>query len=117
MRIVIAQFFDGYYGKDSGYYNGRMEITNQDFLGLVLDYDDEKKLMKLEQRNYFEKDDKVTIFGPKEEFDFTVEEIYDEDMQKIGIVRHPKQIVYIKVPKMVAKDYMMKKPLDKIKNV
>ncbi len=116
-RDSVAQFFDGNFGKDTGYYNGRMEITNQDFLGLVLAYDKKTNLMKLEQRNYFEKGDKVTIFGPNDEFDLVIDEIYDEDMQKIGIVRHPKQIVYIKVPKPVGEDYMMKKALDKTSKV
>ena len=113
-RDSVPQFFSGNYGKESQYYNGRIEITNQDFLGTVLDYKD--GIMKLEQRNYFEVGDEVTIFGPNDEFNFKIEEIYDEEMQKIGIVRHPKQIVYIKVPKPVKKDNMMKR-LDKSKIV
>lgn len=107
-RDSIAQFFNGNYGKDVQYYNGRQEITNQDFLGLVLEYDKNTKLAKVEQRNYFKKGDKVEIFGPDKDFNFKIEEIYDEDKKPIEIVRHPKQIVYLKMPKEVSVNDMMK---------
>ena len=106
-RDSVTQFFDGVFDKSTQYYNGRQEITNQDFLGTVLDY--KEGFMKLEQRNYFKKNDVVVVFGPKEEFTFKIEEIHDETGANIDVVRHPKQIVYIKVPKEVEKDYMMKK--------
>ncbi len=108
-RDSVPQFFNGSFGKEAQYYNGRMEITNQDFLGMVIGY--ENGLMKVQQRNYFKKGDTVTVFGPKDEFDMVVAEIYDEDMQPITIVRHPKQIVYIKTDKQVFKNYMIKKCL------
>ena len=107
-RDSITQFFDGNFGKDVQYYNGRQEITNQDFLGLVLDYDEKTNLAKLEQRNYFKKGDKVEIFGPDKSYNFIIENIYDEEKNEIEIVRHPKQIVYLKVPKKVSVNDMMK---------
>ena len=106
-RDSVTQFFDGIFDKRTQYYNGREEITNQDFLGIVLDYKD--GYMKLEQRNYFQKNDTVTLFGPKDEFTFKIEKIFDEDKKEIDIVRHPKQIVYIKVPYKVEANYLMKK--------
>lgn len=109
-RDSVPQFFDGNFGKDVQYYNGRMEVTNQDFLGTVLGY--ENNLIKLQQRNYFKNGDLVTIFGPDEEFDMVIEKIYDEDMNEIDVVRHPKQIVYIQCDKEVSSDYMMKKAIN-----
>ena len=63
-RDAVPQFFDGNYGKDTAYYNGREEISNQDFLGIVLDYDDNTKIVTLEQRNYFKIGDIVEFIGP-----------------------------------------------------
>ncbi len=112
-RDSVPQFFNGIFDKDVQYYNGRMEITNQDFLGMVLEYDRENGLAKIQQRNYFALGDEMTIFGPKEECTFTLTELYDESMQPLEIVRHPKQIVYIKVPIAVDENYMLKKSLTK----
>ncbi|MBR2588071.1 MAG: U32 family peptidase [Bacilli bacterium] len=115
-RDSIDQFFNGRYGKEVQYYNGRQEMTNQDFIGLILEYDGKTKLAKIEERNHFEKGDKIEIFGPKESIKMTIEDIFDENMNKIDVVRHPKQIVYIKIEEEVKKDYMIK-CIDKHKNV
>jgi len=111
-RDSVPQFFDGSFGKDVQYYNGRMEVTNQDFLGTVLDYSN--GLMKVQQRNYFKKGDLVTIFGPNDEFDMVINDIYDENMNEIDIVRHPKQIVYIKSDNEVTPNYVIKKAISTI---
>lgn len=105
-RDSTVQFFDGNFGRNVQYYNGRRELTNQDFIGLVLDYKD--GYAKVEQRNYFEIGDYVEIFGPKSSFKFTIEEILDEDKKSINVVRHPKQIIYLKVDEKVCENYMIK---------
>lgn len=115
-RDSIAQFFNGNYGKDVQYYNGRREITNQDFIGLVLDYDEKTHLAQIQQRNYFKKGDNIEVFGPNKEVKMKIKDIYDEEMNKIDIVRHPKQIVYIKIDEKVEKNYMIK-CIDKSNNV
>ena len=98
-RDSISQFFNGNFGKESQYYNGRIEYSNQDFLGIVLDYDEKTSLAKIEQRNYFKVGDNIEFFGPNKMFSYKIEEIFDEDMNNIDIVRHPRQIVYLKVDK------------------
>lgn len=107
-RDSIPQFFDGNFSKEVQYYNGRNETTNQDFIGIVLSYDEKTKLAKVEQRNYFKKGDTIEIFGPKTRQQLKIKDIYDEDMNKIEIVRHPKQIVYLKVEEKVEENYMIK---------
>lgn len=108
-RDATVQFFNGKYGKNCQYYNGREEISNQDFLGIVLSYNKEKKLVLLEQRNYFKVGDKVEFFGPNLNIiTFTIKKIYDEDMNRIDIVRHPKQHVFISLPFEVFENDMMR---------
>lgn len=70
--------------RDQYYLNSRIEASNQDFLALVLDYDSKKQLLTVEQRNYFQKGDKVVIFGPDGMPDVTtsVEVIYNEEGQE-----------------------------------
>ena len=111
-RDAVPQFFNGNYGMDTAYYNGREEISNQDFLGLVLEYDEKTKVAKIEQRNYFKIGDEVEFFGPNlDTIKYTIERIYDENKEDIDVVRHPKQIVYLNLPFKVSKYDMMRMKL------
>lgn len=108
-RESTPQFFDKLPSVDEQYFLGRTEISNQDFLGLVLDYDDNKKEAIIEVRNYFEKGFDVQFFGPKTEtFAYTINTIYDEDYNIIDVARHPKSIVKIPLEKRVYKDDIMR---------
>lgn len=97
-RDSVPQFFDGSYGEECSYYNGRVEVSNQDFLGIIKEYDEEKREAIVEQRNYFKVGDKVEIFGPNHDvITYTVSDIYDEEGNLIDIVRHPRQIVRVPI--------------------
>lgn len=114
-RESIDQFLITDCNKDYQYYVGRQETSNQDFLGVVLDYDKKTKLATIQQRNYFEKGDEVEIFGPNhEEISLTIDEIIDEEGNLIDVVRHPLQIVKIKVNKEVKANYFLRKKLRNI---
>ena len=112
-RESIVQFFDGNYDESCNYYNNRVEISNQDFLGVLLDYDANTSLAMIEERNYFSLGDTVEIFGPNKVNKFKIEEIFSSDMNSIDVVRHPKEIVYIKVPMEVSKGDFMRISIDK----
>lgn len=106
-RDSIPQFFDGNQSKNTNYYNGRVELSNQDFLGVVLDYKD--GYATIEERNYFEKGYEVEFFGPNiETFSYILDEIIDENDEKIDIVRHPGQIVRIKIDKELSQNDIMR---------
>ena len=108
-RDSISQFFKGNYGKECQYYNGRVEISNQDFLGLVLNYDKENHIAIIEQRNFFKKGDIVEFFGPNTKtFEYKIDKVLDENNEQIDIVRHPKQIVKLYVDKMLSPNDMMR---------
>ena len=106
-RESTPQFFDKLPGVKEQYYLGRQEISNQDFLGLVLDYKD--GIATIEQRNNFGKGTIVQFFGPNiETFDYEVKEIYNEDGEIIDIARHPQMIVKLRVDTKLNKNDMMR---------
>lgn len=113
-RDSVVQFFNGNYGTDCSYYNGREEISNQDFLGIIIDYDENNKLAIIEQRNYFKVGDEIEIFSPYHDtISLIINKIYDEEDEEIEIVRHPKQIVKINVDEKLYKfDLIRKKIVD-----
>ncbi|HIU11267.1 MAG TPA: U32 family peptidase [Candidatus Onthocola stercorigallinarum] len=114
-RESAPQFFDKLPGVDEQYFNGRDEISNQDFLGLVLDYDDDAKIATIDTRNYFEVGTEVEFFGPNTEtFSIVLNKIYNDSDESIDASRHPKTIVKIPVDKKLAKnDFMRLKVIDK----
>lgn len=108
-RDCYVQFFDGNYGSDCNYYNERIEISNQDFLGLVLDYDEDNKMLTIEQRNYFEVLDNVEFLTPTNiGIPFTIKEMYDLDGNSLDVARHPKQIIKIPCEINLSKNSMMR---------
>ena len=108
-RDSVAQFFNNKNDFECGYYNGREEISNQDFLGIILDYDEKTKMATIEQRNYFKKGDVVDIFGPhKDAITLKLNEIYDENDEKIEIVRHPRKIIKTKIDYHLDKNDIMR---------
>ena len=101
-RVANRQTSTHYFLKKADYtdqyYTGRQELSNQDYLGLIKDYDKDNKIVTLIERNYFEKGWEVEIFNPKGEvISFVIDEVYDEDMNPIGIARHPEEIIKIKL--------------------
>ncbi len=115
-RDSITQFFNGKNDEECQYYNERKEISNQEFVAQVLDYDEETCLAKMEQRNNFKVGDTIEIFGPEiENIKLIVKEMYNEEMEKIEVAPHPLQVIYIKVPKSVYKNNLVRKIIDKDK--
>ena len=112
-RVANRETSTHYYLKEADYtdqyYTGRQENSNQDFLAQVLSYDENTGIATLTERNYFEVGNEVEIFTPEgDTISFTVEELYDEDMNPIYVARHPEQILKLKVPRKVTKDSMMR---------
>lgn len=112
-RDAVPQFFNGVKDVTCSYYNGREEISNQDFLGIVLDYDKNTHMALIEQRNYFKIGDDIEIFGPNINIiNMKIKEIYDEDNNLIDIVRHPRQIVKIKIDTELSMGDMIRKNIN-----
>lgn len=103
-RQTVPQYFDKFPNVDEQYYIGREENTNQDFLGIVLEYDENSKEIVVEQRNFFKKGDTINIFGPnKESFNINVTYIKNDNNEYVDAARHPREIIRIPCNKKVSK--------------
>ncbi|MCI6001903.1 MAG: U32 family peptidase C-terminal domain-containing protein, partial [Tenericutes bacterium] len=108
-RESVCQFFDKIVDVNSQYYLGRNEVSNQDFLGIVLDYDQKTNMVILTQRNYFKTGDTAEIFGPNiETFSFKIPNIYDNDGNLLEAANHPEQIIKFKLDKQVYPNDIMR---------
>lgn len=108
-RDAVPQFFEHRAGFDEQYYTGREEVSNQDFLGVVLEYDEEAQEVVIEQRNFFKVGDEAEIFGPNiDTHFFKIEYIKDNKGNLIDAARHPKQVVRLPINKKVEKYDLMR---------
>lgn len=112
-RESKPQFFKELPTYKEQYYNGNKEVSNQDFLGVVID--NNNGLITLEQRNYFKKGTKVEFISPNfEEIEYTIEDIYDEDNNLIMEANHAQMIVKFRTSIELSKDDIMRlKVIDK----
>ena len=98
-RENIPQFYDKVPGVEGQYYSGRMEVSNKDFLGLVLDYNEDTKEATIEQRNKFSVGDTIEVFGPNTSVQkFNVEYIINSAGEKAQSASHAQEIVKVKIP-------------------
>lgn len=89
------------------YYTGRQELSNQDYLGYVVGYED--GYMMVSERNYFTPETEVEVFMPSGKVvSFVIHEIYDEEMHLLDAARHPEQILKIKVDEEIEIHSMMR---------
>lgn len=101
-RENAVQFYDKSPGANEQYYTGRVEVSNQDFLGIVYDYKDGYAF--IEQRNNFKVGDEIEIFGPNEESkSFIVTELINEDGEQVEVAKHAQEKLKLKVPFEVQK--------------
>lgn len=112
-RESVPQFYDSLPGIDEQYFIDSEEVSNQDFLGLVLNYQD--NIAEVEVRNYFKVGDVVEFFGPQTEtFSYKINNIYNEYLENIDVARNPKTIIKLKINEKLNKyDIMRIKVFDK----
>ena len=107
-KCSYRDFTTGFYfdkpGQDEQLYGSTSYIRKYDFMGVVLDYDDETKIATIEQRNRLFKGDTVEIFGPEREFiTQEVKEIWNDKGEAIEVANKAKEIFTMKVDKPVKK--------------
>lgn len=95
-RETSSHYFDKEADYTDQYYTGRSEASNQDYLGQVIAYEKEEKLIKIYERNYFKVGDLVELFTPKgEEVAFVVEKLKDKEKKEVSVANHPDEVYYI----------------------
>jgi len=113
-KASYRDFTSGFYfnkpTEEDQLYGSSSYIRNYDFVGLVLDYDDDEKMATVEQRNRIFKGDEIEIFGPnKDYFTQKIDIMKNEKDEMIDVAPHAKQIIKIKVDKAVQKMDMIRK--------
>ena len=109
-RENTVHFYDKDASIDNQYYTGRVELSNQDFLALVLDYKD--GYATIEQRNNFKVGDVVEVFGPNlEPTKIKVVELINNKNENVDVARHPQEMLKLKVPFIVQKNDIIRVPI------
>lgn len=103
-RDTSLQFFKGYNDYNDEYFTGRQEISNQDFLALVISSDG--KYLTVYEKNYFKKGDASEIFTPTGEvYDYVISDIISKD-GVVDVARHPEEELMLPFDKKIP-DYSM----------
>lgn len=79
-------------------YNSSDYLRAYDFVGVVLDYNEQKGWAIVEQRNHFKVGDEIEFMGPETEvFHQKLEEIINQEGVRQDAAPHPRQIIQIPV--------------------
>lgn len=109
-RPFSTGFFFGKPGADAQCYDSSVYMRDYGFIGKVIDYDIEKKMLKIEQRNNFKVGETVEIMPPRgRHMELVLTEIYDDKFAPISVAPHPQQIVYIPYDETVEKNSILRR--------
>ncbi|KIL46081.1 peptidase U32 family protein [Jeotgalibacillus campisalis] len=111
-RETATAFFEGVPGHEEQMFGEHGKKTAFDFAGYVLDYNEESKIVTLQQRNYFKPGQEVEFFGPDmDNFSQKVDKIWDMKGNELEAARHPLQLIQFKVERPLRAHNMMRKEL------
>lgn len=110
-RMTSDGFYRGNIGIDGTLYDDRCEHPTKEYIGYVLDYNEDTNVATIEQRNYFEVGELVEFFGPDlENTKYIVDNMYSIDQkEEITVARHPLEKLEIKLPFKVKPHDMVRK--------
>lgn len=105
----------------SGFYKQQPTVTghlygvngagvNQNFVAVVLDYNETTQIATLQVRNQFSQDDQLEVFGPKTEpKPFTPQVMVNSESEATTRFYKPMEVVTMKIPYAVEKDDFVRK--------
>ena len=115
-REVSSQYLMKEADHTDQYYSGRQELSNQDYLGLITGYDYQNNCIILIERNYFSPGDQTEIFTPSgETYQYTIDKIYDKNMNELDVACHPEEVLKLKFQKQLP-PYSMIRLISKANN-
>ena len=98
-RLFSHGFLEGMTTVKEQLYNMRSENPTQDFVGIVIGYDEEEMIATVEVRNHFKPNSTLEAFGPNlKSREFQIGSIVNSDGLEVDAARHPKEIVKISCP-------------------
>ncbi len=109
-RPFSTGFFFGKPSEKSQCYDSSVYLRDYGFIGKVIGYDNDKKLVKIEQRNHFKLGETVEIMPPKgKHITLTLSEMFNEDFEPITVAPHPQQTVYIPFDEPIEQNSIMRR--------
>ena len=109
-RDFTTGFFFGQANENSQVYKDNSYIRGYDFVGIVLDYDEETKIATIEQRNRVFVGEEIEIFGPGvKHFDYKIEKMLDDKDREIDVANKAKQIFKIKIDQAIKKGFILRR--------
>ena len=108
-RLCSHGFLEGMTTVKEQLYNMRSENPTQDFVGIILDYNEETQTALVEVRNHFKPNSTLEAFGPNlRSTKFQITNIINEKGEEVDAARHPKEHVYIHSPIKLSKYDMIR---------
>ena len=108
-RLFSHGFLEGMTTVKEQLYNMRSENPTQDFVGIILDYNEETQTALVEVRNHFKPNSTLEAFGPNlRSTQFQITNIVNEKGEEVDAARHPKEHVYIHSPIKLSKYDMIR---------
>lgn len=95
-RPASSGFFKGKITTNQQIFDKTAEIPLQDFVARVISYNKETKVVTIEQRNNFTINKPFEVLSPNGTFYLEINELFDENGDKIEVAKHAKQVLYFK---------------------
>lgn len=95
-RKFTTGFFYGRPDAEDHVYESSKYVREYEFVGIITGYDNEKKVLQVEQRNNFKVGDILEVMCPGlGDLELRVGQLFDEALNPISVAPHPQQKVYI----------------------
>ena len=109
-RLTSIGFYEGIPTINEQLYDNRSEHPTKEYVGMVLDYNEETKVALIEQRNYFETGNTLEFFGPKLKNTLMICPVFNDykTNEELTVARHPLQLLTMKVDFKVEKFDMLR---------